>query len=67
MTDCLCPHRYIKDKMENAKRIKGLTSLNVTPKREVQSENRNSMCVASLNSLALLSFSLHISLPFLAP
>ena len=35
---------YIKDKMENAKRIKGLASLNVTPKREVQSENRNSMC-----------------------
>lgn len=35
---------YIKDKMENAKRIKGLSSLNVTPKREVPSANGRSSC-----------------------
>jgi ATP-dependent RNA helicase DOB1 len=35
---------YIKDKMENAKRIKGLASLNVTPKREVPSAEGRSSC-----------------------
>lgn len=35
---------YIKDKMENAKRIKGLASLNVTPKRDVPSANGRSSC-----------------------
>ena len=50
--------------MENAKRIKGLASLNVTPKREVQSENRNSMCVCfSQLSRTPLIFSSHFS-PF---
>ena len=35
---------YIKDKMENAKRIQGLASLNVTPKREVTSADSRSSC-----------------------
>jgi ATP-dependent RNA helicase DOB1 len=35
---------YIKDKMDNAKRIQGLASLNVTPKREVTSADSRSSC-----------------------
>jgi ATP-dependent RNA helicase DOB1 len=36
--------RYIKDKMESAQRLKGLATLNVTPKREVTSEKSRSAC-----------------------
>eukprot|EP01048_Picozoa_sp_COSAG05_P010044 COSAG05_NODE_864_length_6891_cov_387.780330_4_plen_464_part_00 len=36
--------RYVKDKMETAQRLKGLATLNVTPKREVQSGRVGSRC-----------------------